>query len=105
MNWCAFPLPVEDVCSMENRPYVPNAFAFMKSRYQLAALAILLFGFTPNTPAQTIFDEDFDGGLCGLVRDVLLFRRQPDRLHEFCSGQRRETERLLAGDHDGNNLE
>ena len=38
----------------------------MKSRYQIAALAILLGGFAVIAPAQTtIFNENFDGGYTG----------------------------------------
>jgi len=37
----------------------------MKTRYQMAALAIVLGGFAATGPAQTIFDENFDGGYTG----------------------------------------
>jgi len=43
----------------------PNGKSQMKSRYQMAVLVTLLCGFTPKTPAQTIFDADFDGGYAG----------------------------------------
>jgi hypothetical protein len=37
----------------------------MKSRYKIAALAIILGGFAATAPAQVIFDENFDGGYTG----------------------------------------
>ena len=37
----------------------------MKSRFQMAALAIVLGGLTATAQAQTIFDENFDGGYTG----------------------------------------
>ncbi len=37
----------------------------MKTRYQIAALAIVLSGFAATAPAQTIFNENFDGGYTG----------------------------------------
>ena len=37
----------------------------MKSRYQMAVLAIVLGGFAATAPAQVIFDENFDGGYTG----------------------------------------
>ncbi len=38
----------------------------MKSRYQMAALAIVLGGFAATAAAQTIiFNENFDGGYTG----------------------------------------
>ena len=37
----------------------------MKTEYQIAALAIVLSGFAATAPAQTIFNENFDGGYTG----------------------------------------
>ena len=37
----------------------------MKSGHQMAALIIVLGGFTITAPAQTIFNENFDGGYTG----------------------------------------
>ncbi|MGA9780141.1 MAG: hypothetical protein WBS33_17915 [Verrucomicrobiia bacterium] len=37
----------------------------MKSRYQMAALAMMVGCFAANAPAQIIFDENFDGGYAG----------------------------------------
>jgi hypothetical protein len=37
----------------------------MKSRYQLAAMAIVLGGFVATAPAQVIFNQNFDGGYSG----------------------------------------
>jgi hypothetical protein len=51
---------------MESRPHVLNySIRLMKSRYQMAALALALGGFAASAPAQTIFDENFDGGYTG----------------------------------------
>jgi hypothetical protein len=49
----------------------------MKSRFSMAALAILLGGFAINAPAQTIFDEDFDGGYAGSFETSSYFGGSP----------------------------
>ena len=76
----------------------------MKSRYQMAALAIVLGGFAA-TAQTTIFNENFDGGYTGCVRHRFVFGRQPHRYRQCCAGEWRKSERLLAGDHDDNNRE
>jgi hypothetical protein len=42
-----------------------DSIRFMKSRYQLAAMAIVLGGFAATAPAQVIFNQNFDGGYSG----------------------------------------
>src|ERR1700729_1527973 len=42
-----------------------HSIRLMKSRYQMAAFAIVLSGFAATATAQTIIDENFDGGYTG----------------------------------------
>jgi hypothetical protein len=49
----------------------------MKSRYQLAAMAIMLGGFAATAPAQVIFNENFDGGYSGAFGTAQYFGGAP----------------------------
>ena len=72
----------------------------------MAALAIVLGGFAATAPAQTIFNENFDGGYAGSFEHWSSYSGgSPTAATNYCAGERRKSERLLAGNHDGNNLE
>ena len=49
----------------------------MKSRYQLAAVALVLLGFVATAPAQVIFNQNFDGGYTGSFGTAQYFGGAP----------------------------
>ena len=71
----------------------------------MAAMAVVLGGFATAAGAQTIFDQNFDGGYEGSFENVVLSGWQPDQLCQLRADEWRKPERLLAGNHDSNNLE